>query len=224
MRKVILCCILTLLFALPLSNRASAQKINDVVIEGRADFAKGEEIRLVIFDDLLTYTPKTVATAKIAKNGQFSLKYKATQITLAQLVIRTSRAEFLVSYGIDDYVLTAIALSVQAAAPTVTLNGRTYDNWTNVATCVSEVHPMNCMTNAVRRPFSFTGEVVAHSEKEYFILKDKTGFTGIHFAAAARVWLHQDDAAAHIVKPLDDGPFHGFRHRRSQRHAGSTGS
>lgn len=97
MRKVILCCILTLLFALPLSNRASAQKINDVVIEGRANFAKGEEIRLVIFDDLLTYTPKTVATAKIAKNGQFSLKYKATQITLAQLVIRTSRAEFFIA-------------------------------------------------------------------------------------------------------------------------------
>ena len=85
---------MSLLFALPLSNRASAQKINDVVIEGKAEFAKGEDIRLVIFDDLLTYTPKTVATAKISKNGQFSLKYKATQITLAQLVIRTSRAEF----------------------------------------------------------------------------------------------------------------------------------
>ncbi|MCR5751493.1 MAG: sensor histidine kinase [Kiritimatiellae bacterium] len=82
--------------------------------------------------------------------------------------------------------LTAIALSVQAAAPTVTLNGRTYENWTNVATCVSEVHPMNCMTNAVRRPFSFTGKVVAHTGKEYFFLKDKTGLAGIHFTAKPR--------------------------------------
>ena len=103
MRKVILCCILSLLFALPLSNRASAQKVNDIVIEGTAEFAKGEDIRLVIFDDLLTYTPKTVATAKISKAGKFSLKYKATQITLAQLVIRTSKAEFFLVPGRSYY-------------------------------------------------------------------------------------------------------------------------
>ena len=105
MRKVILCCILSLLFAFPLSNRASAQKINDIVIEGTADFAKGEEIRLVIFDDLLTYTPKTVATAKISKAGKYSLRYKTSQITLTQLVIRTSKAEFFLvparSYHFD---------------------------------------------------------------------------------------------------------------------------
>ena len=103
MRKVILCCILSLLFALPLSNRASAQKVNDIVIEGTAEFAKGEDIRLVIFDDLLTYTPKTVATAKISKAGKFFLKYKATQITLAQLVIRTSKAEFFLVPGRSYY-------------------------------------------------------------------------------------------------------------------------
>ena len=83
-------------------------------------------------------------------------------------------------------LFTAITLSVEAALPKVTLYGSVYENWTNVATCASEALPMNYMTNAVRRPFSFTGEVVAHSGKEYFILKDKTGFAGIHFAAKPR--------------------------------------
>ena len=48
---------------------------------------------------------------------------------------------------------TAIALSVEAALPKVTLYGSVYENWTNVATCVSEAQPMNYMTNFVRRPF-----------------------------------------------------------------------
>ena len=82
--------------------------------------------------------------------------------------------------------LTAIALSVEAALPKVTIDGHAYENWTNVATCVSEAQSMNYMTNFVRRPFSFTGEVVAHLGKEHFILKDKTGFAGIHFTAKPR--------------------------------------
>lgn len=96
MRKIITYCLLTLLVLSGLDISLFAQKISDVVIEGNAEFAKGEEIRLIVFDDLLTYTPKTVAKAKIQKNGSYSLRYKTQQIALAQLVIRTSKAEFFI--------------------------------------------------------------------------------------------------------------------------------
>ena len=68
--------------------------------------------------------------------------------------------------------LTAIALSAEAALPSVMLEGHTYENWTNTASYASEVQQMNHLTNFVRRPFTFTGEVVAHSGNEFFILKD----------------------------------------------------
>ena len=82
--------------------------------------------------------------------------------------------------------LTAIAFSIEAALPSVTLDGHAYEDWTNTATSASEVQPMNYLTNFVRRPFAFMGEVVAHSGKEDFILKDKTGFTNISFSIKPR--------------------------------------
>ena len=39
-----------------------AQKIAPVVIRGHADFAIGEEIRLIAYEDLITYTPKVVSS------------------------------------------------------------------------------------------------------------------------------------------------------------------
>lgn len=83
-------CFLWLTFSL------AAQKITPAVIHGHADFAIGEEVRLVAYDDLLTYVPKTVARCKIAKDGSFELSFPTREIKLVQLEIRTSRAEFLI--------------------------------------------------------------------------------------------------------------------------------
>ena len=82
--------------------------------------------------------------------------------------------------------LTAIAVSAETAMPSVMIDGNAYEDWTNTAICASEVQPMNYITNFVRRPFSFAGEVVAHSGNEFFILKDKTGFADISFSNKPR--------------------------------------
>ena len=44
-----------------------------VTITGEAPFAKNEEIRLLVFDDLLNYVPTVAATDQIDKNGHFKL-------------------------------------------------------------------------------------------------------------------------------------------------------
>ncbi len=72
-----------------------AQKIAPVVIRGHADFATGEEIRLIAYEDLLTYTPKVVSSDMVSRNGYFELSYTTSEVRLVQLEIRTSRAEFL---------------------------------------------------------------------------------------------------------------------------------
>jgi len=66
-----------------------------VTISGTASFAKGEEIRLLVFDDLLNNTPTIAATDKIDNKGRFKLSYTTNQIQLVQLAIRTTKAEFL---------------------------------------------------------------------------------------------------------------------------------
>lgn len=72
------------------------QKLVPVKIQGHADFAAGEEIRLLVYEDLLTYTPTLAASSKIAADGQFELTYSTPQVLLAQLEIRTSKAEFFI--------------------------------------------------------------------------------------------------------------------------------
>lgn len=67
-----------------------------VTISGTADFAKGEEIRLLVFNDLLNNTPTVAATDKIDHKGRFKLTYSTNQIQLVQLAIRTTKAEFLI--------------------------------------------------------------------------------------------------------------------------------
>ena len=80
-------------------NLTMAQKQNEVLITGEASFAAGKEIRLIVFDDLLTHTPITVATDKISKDGFFQLQYKTNRIKVAQLAIQTSKAEFYIVPG-----------------------------------------------------------------------------------------------------------------------------
>ncbi len=76
-----------------------------VTITGRAAFAAGEELRLLVFDDLLNGIPNVVATDIIDKNGHFSLKYRTTDIKLAQIAIRNAKAEFFIVPA-NDYTFT----------------------------------------------------------------------------------------------------------------------
>ena len=91
-----LCCCLCWLLLTVTANQVWAQKKAPVVIRGNADFAVGEEIRLIAYEDLITYTPKVVSTDMIDKNGAFELSYVTVEERLVQLEIRTSRAEFFV--------------------------------------------------------------------------------------------------------------------------------
>ena len=77
-------------------SQAWAQKNAPVQIRGHADFAVGEEIRLIAYEDLITYTPKVVSSDVVDKNGAFDLSYSTTEERLVQLEVRTSRAEFFV--------------------------------------------------------------------------------------------------------------------------------
>ena len=86
-------CLLSFLLA---AGQVWAQKVPAVEIRGNADFAVGEEIRLIAYEDLITYMPKVVATDVIDKKGAFELSYATAEERLVQLEIRTARAEFFV--------------------------------------------------------------------------------------------------------------------------------
>ena len=85
------CCVALLLL---LALRAGAQ--DPVTITGDAPFAPNEEIRLLVYDDLLNNLPKVVATDKIDRNGHFKLTYQTNRIRPVQLAIRTTKADFFV--------------------------------------------------------------------------------------------------------------------------------
>ena len=72
-----------------------------VTISGNAPFAPNEEIRVLLFRDLIQNTPEVAATGKIDKHGHFSLSCKLNQITLAQLAIRTTKAELYLVPNVD---------------------------------------------------------------------------------------------------------------------------
>jgi thiol-disulfide isomerase/thioredoxin len=75
---------------------SSAHAQTPVTITGTATFAAGEEIRLLVYNDLLNGITEVVNSDIIDKNGHFSLKYRTNDILLAQLAIRTSKAEFFI--------------------------------------------------------------------------------------------------------------------------------
>lgn len=76
-----------------------------VTISGSAPFAAGEEIRLLVFHDLLNGIPTVATTDIIDKNGHFTLKYNTNEILMAQLAIRTSKAEFFITPS-NSYAFT----------------------------------------------------------------------------------------------------------------------
>ena len=79
-----------------LSVLSNAHAQTPVTITGTASFAAGEEIRLLVFHDLLNGIAEVATTDIIDKHGHFTLKYNTTDIQLAQLAIRTSKAEFFI--------------------------------------------------------------------------------------------------------------------------------
>lgn len=78
------------------SQVATAQKIENVVIQGNAKFAAGQTIRLIAFDDFVSFRPVVVASDEIDKTGNFKLTYLTREIRLVQITINTSKAEFYV--------------------------------------------------------------------------------------------------------------------------------
>lgn len=88
--------IIHFLLLLMFASNLNAQSAKEVTIEGNAPFAKGENIRLIVIEDYVTYTSKTVATSQIDNAGRFKLSYKTNHNYLAQLAIRNMKAEFYI--------------------------------------------------------------------------------------------------------------------------------
>lgn len=82
-----------------LSLTALAQKAYTVTIKGTAAFAAGEQVRLIGFEDLVTYRNQVLATDEIDAKGRFLMTCNISQPTLIQMAIRTSRAEFYIEPG-----------------------------------------------------------------------------------------------------------------------------
>ncbi len=85
-------CMAALLWIAP-----AAHAQDPVTLTGDASFAKNEEIRLLVYDDLLNNIPKVAATGKIDHNGHFKLTYQTNKIRPVQLAIRTTKADFFVA-------------------------------------------------------------------------------------------------------------------------------
>lgn len=85
----LLCCVGLIAW----TNIAFAQKSQNIVIQGDAKFAVGKTIRLIVFDDFVTYRTHVAASDVVDKNGNFKLSYHANEMHLAQIAINTSKAE-----------------------------------------------------------------------------------------------------------------------------------
>ena len=95
------CCIL-LCYAQSASRqqgKTQSQGPSPVVIQGSAPFAAGKNIRLIGFQDLLSYRSHVIAEDAIANDGTFTLSYQTKQVELVQLAINTSKAEFYITPG-----------------------------------------------------------------------------------------------------------------------------
>ncbi len=131
-----------------LLNSSFAQKQKEAIITGEATFAAGMEVRLIVFDDLLTYTPKVVATDKISKEGFFKLKYKTNQIKIAQLAIQTSKADFYITPGVAyNFIIDADPELFQLLYPTE------YGGFLNVAPTTIDTNDLNIKIKKFDRLF-----------------------------------------------------------------------
>ncbi len=117
-----------------------------VIISGSAPFAAGEELRLMVFDDLITTTPTLVASDIIDKNGRFTIKYKTTDIKLAQLAIRTSKANF--------FIVPSVSYNFSISVDSIlykTINPEKYGGMLNIVNLNPDTADINIKINRFSR-------------------------------------------------------------------------
>jgi thiol-disulfide isomerase/thioredoxin len=123
-----------------------AQSVKESDISGSATFAKGEEIRLILIEDYVTFTQKDVKSTKIDKNGNFSLSYLITQPSLVQLAIRNMRAEFyIVPQHTYQFEIQADSLLFQL------LNPEDYGGYLQIKSTVIDTNDLNWKINRFSR-------------------------------------------------------------------------
>lgn len=142
-RRFVTYCLLSLCLLI------SVKAQQPVTISGTAPFAKNEEIRLLVFDDLLNHIPKVVATDKIDRNGKFVLSYPTNQILLAQLAIRTSRAEFfIVPNNQYEFQISTDSVLFQL------INPERYGGYLEISTNKTDTNDLNYKINRFSNYFS----------------------------------------------------------------------
>ena len=122
---------------------------SSVTITGTAPFAAGEEIRLLVFNDLLNGIADVAATDIIDKHGRFALKYNTRDIALAQLAIRTSKAEF--------YIVPANSYSFTITVDTTLyqlINPEKYGGYLHIENTVKDTGDLNYKINRFSQYFN----------------------------------------------------------------------
>ena len=136
-----------LLIGVWLSTACYAQ--TPVTITGTATFAAGEEIRLLVFHDLLNGIAEVATTDIIDKNGHFTLKYKTHDIELAQLAIRTSKAEFfIVPSNSYNFTITMDSVLYQ------TINPEKYGGFLQIENAQKDTDDLNFKINRFSKYFN----------------------------------------------------------------------
>ena len=129
-----------------------------VTITGTAAFAAGEEIRLLVFHDLLNGIADVAATDIIDKHGRFALKYNTTDIELAQLAIRTSKAEFfIVPSNSYSFTITVDSTLYQL------INPEKYGGFLQIENAVKDTGDLNYKINRFSHFFSQVSDAYAYA-------------------------------------------------------------
>ena len=126
-----------------------ARAQSPVTITGTAAFAAGEEIRLLVFHDLLNGIADVAATDIIDKHGRFVLKYNTHDILLAQLAIRTSKAEFfIVPANSYNFTITVDSVLYQL------INPEKYGGYLQIESATTDTADLNFKINRFSRYFN----------------------------------------------------------------------
>jgi thiol-disulfide isomerase/thioredoxin len=129
-----------------------------VTITGTAPFAAGEEIRLLVFHDLINGIADVAATDIIDKHGRFALKYNTTDIELAQLAIRTSKAEFfIVPANSYSFTITMDSTLYQL------INPEKYGGFLQIENAVKDTGDLNYKINRFSQYFSQVSDAYAYA-------------------------------------------------------------
>lgn len=143
--------------ALFLSLLAGVRAQTPVTISGSAPFAAGEELRLLVYNDLLNGIPSVVTTDIVDKNGHFSLKYRTTDIKLAQIAIRNAKAEFFIVPA-NDYSFT---ISMDSALFQL-INPEKYGGFLQIENARKDTADLNYKINRFSRYFNSVADEYAY--------------------------------------------------------------